>query len=131
MVLVCDTGGGTTDVNVLRLVSSKLEPSRLEQMSWVDGRPVGSTSIDMAFHGILENRLSIPLDYLPADPAVVAHELMHGRFERFKCSYCMALSNTIQTLPLRIPGLPQGLEFSDLHIENSEMIFSRYFTSIN
>ena len=125
VVLVCDAGGGTTDVNVLRLASSKLEPTRLEQLSWVDGRPIGSTSIDMAFHGILENRLSYLRDYLPADPAIVAHQMMHGRFERFKCSYGTALSNTIPTLPLRIPGLPPGLNFPDLNIENSEMIFSR------
>ena len=125
VVLVCDAGGGTTDVNVLRLTSGKGAATRLQQMSWVEGRPVGSTSIDIAFHEIITRRLDKIQDHLKDDVDIVADEMMQSRFERFKCSYGSAVANSIPNLLLEVPGLEPGTNFLDAGIDNSSMAFSR------
>lgn len=38
MILVCDAGGGTTDVNVLKLVSAPGEPTVYEPLGFVEGK---------------------------------------------------------------------------------------------
>lgn len=125
VVLVCDAGGGTTDVNVLRLTSGKGAATRLQQMSWVEGRPVGSTSIDIAFHEVITRRLDKIQDHLKDDVDIVADEMMQSRFERFKCSYGSAVANSIPNLLLEVPGLEPGTNFLDAGIDNSSMAFSR------
>ena len=52
--------------------------------------------------------------------------MMHGRFERMKCSFGTAASSAIPTIPLPIPGLPRGCDFPDLSIEGSKMLITRY-----
>lgn len=37
IVLVCDAGGGTTDVNILQLKSARGEPTKLDQFGSVEG----------------------------------------------------------------------------------------------
>ena len=124
VVLVCDAGGGTTDVNVLKLMSSGAEPTRLQQLSWVEGRPIGSTSIDMDFHRLIVTRLSHIRDRLAGDLEDLADQMMLGRFERFKCSYGTALAEANPNLLLQIPGLQPGVNFPGARIENSMMSFS-------
>ena len=127
VLLICDAGGGTTDVNVLKIMSSKAEPVSLKPLSWVEGRPVGSIAIDNEFHVLIVDRLGHIQDQLREDPDTVANRMMRedGRFERFKCSYGTALSNLMPTLPLRVPGLLDGVYHPEAMIENSSMIFSR------
>ena len=125
VVLVCDAGGGTTDVNVLKLLSSGAEPTRLQQLSWVEGRPIGSTCIDMDFHRLIVTRLSQIRDRLAEDVEELADQMMHGRFERFKCSYGTPLSDANPNLLLQVPGLQPGFNLPSAMIENSMMSFSR------
>ena len=126
IVLVCDAGGGTTDVNVLKLTSGKRAATRLQQMSWVEGRPVGSTSIDIAFHQVITRRLSKIQEHLKDDPELIADEMMQSRFERFKCSYGSPVAMSIPNLLLEVPGLGPGVNLPDAGIDNSTMAFSRY-----
>lgn len=128
VVLVCDAGGGTTDVNVLRIMSAKTEPVSLKPLSWVDGLPIGSNQIDVAFHTLIISRLSLINHHLREDPATVATRMMreNGRFERLKCNYGTNYSQKVPTFPLRIPGLQEGLHHPGAMIENSSMIFSRF-----
>ena len=128
VVLVCDAGGGTTDVNVLRIMSAKTEPVSLKPLNWVDGLPIGSNQIDVAFHNLIVSRLSFVEHHLQEDPATVATRMMreNGRFERLKCNYGTKYSQNVPTFPLRIPGLKEGLYHPRAMIENSSMIFSRF-----
>ncbi|KAL8740298.1 MAG: hypothetical protein Q9190_006981 [Brigantiaea leucoxantha] len=118
VILVCDAGGGTTDVNVLKIVSSRGEATRLQQLSWVEGRPIGSTQIDMKFHGMICERLDQIRNHLLEEPNNVAEKMMQGRFERFKCSYGTAASSSMPSLPLEVPGLPFGFSSANAQIEN-------------
>ena len=125
VILVCDAGGGTTDVNVLRLQSSRTEPTRLQQLSWVEGRPIGSTSIDMECHSLLVRRLRLIQNHLHEDVDVVADQMMQGRFERLKCSFGEHLTASMPNFPLSIPDVPAGLTVPGAKIENSAINLSR------
>lgn len=128
VILVCDAGGGTTDVNVLKIMSSKTEPIALKPLSWVEGRPVGSIAIDTDFYNLIVDRLSHIQHQLQDDPATVANRMMRegGRYERFKCSFGTLAMNNMPTMPLRVPGLCDGVYDAKARVENSSMIFSRY-----
>jgi hypothetical protein len=126
VVLVCDAGGGTTDVNVLKILSSGAEPTRLQQLSWVEGRPIGSTSIDMGVHRLIVQRLSHVQHQLAEDLEVIADQMLHGRFERFKCNYGTPLSDATPALLLPVPGLQPGVICPIAMIQNSKMSFPRF-----
>lgn len=125
VVLACDAGGGTTDVNVLKVLSSGDEPIRLQQLSWVDGRPIGSTNIDMGVHRLIVKRLEKIQGQLEEHLEVVADQMMLGRFERFKCMYGTPLSEASPELLLPVPGLQPGFTSPNAMIQNSMMSFSR------
>lgn len=126
VILVCDAGGGTTDVNVLKLQSSRTEPTRLQQLSWVEGRPIGSTSIDMECHNLLVKRLRLIQDQLSDDAEIVADQMMQGRFERLKCSFGESLTASMPNFPLYIPNVPAGMTVPEAHVENSAINLSRF-----
>ncbi|CAF9942006.1 hypothetical protein IMSHALPRED_003147 [Imshaugia aleurites] len=125
VILVCDAGGGTTDVNVLQLTSLRGQPTQLQQLSWVEGRSIGSALIDINFHHIVSDRLNKIRDFLQGEPDDIAYKMMQGRFERFKCSYGTPASSTIPTIPLEVPGLRPGTHFSNVNIEDSTMKITR------
>lgn len=50
--VVCDAGGGTSDVNVLKVKSARL--MELEALSYTEGRAVGSTVIDFKVRLLIE-----------------------------------------------------------------------------
>ncbi|KAG8532511.1 uncharacterized protein KY384_002388 [Bacidia gigantensis] len=125
VVLVCDAGGGTTDVNALKLISSPSEPTRLKQLSWVEGRPVGSTQIDMEIHRLIVSRLEQVRYDLPGDLDRVADHMVQGKFERFKCSYGTALSASVPNLILKVPGLAPGHSCPAAKIFNADMRLSQ------
>ena len=114
---------------MLQLTSSRGEPTQLQQLSWVEGRAIGSALIDMKFHRIVENRLHKITDYLEGDPDDTARKMMQGRFERFKCSFGTAAASEIPTIPLEVPGLRPGSHFPNVKIEDSTMKITRYVTN--
>lgn len=128
VILVCDAGGGTTDINILKITSNVYEPLALEPLTWVEGRPVGSIAIDKEFYDMILRRLYHIQHMLREDPRVVADRMMHddGTYERFKCSFGTALSNTMPALHLQVLGLPEGLDCADAGIEKSSMVFTRF-----
>lgn len=117
-------------MNVLRLTSSRGEPTQLQQLSWVEGRSIGSALIDISFHHIVSDRLNKIRGYLSGEPGLIAEKMMQGRFERFKCSYGTAASSAIPTIPLQVPGLGPGMHFPNVNIEDSTMKITRYLTSL-
>lgn len=118
------------DVNVLQLMSLRGEPTQLQQLSWVEGRSIGSALIDINFHHIVSDRLNKIRDYLQGEPDDIAEKMMKGRFERFKCSYGTAASSAIPTIPLEVPGLRAGKHFPNVNIEDSTMRITRYASSV-
>ncbi|EEQ87740.1 uncharacterized protein BDCG_02860 [Blastomyces dermatitidis ER-3] len=120
VILVCDAGGGTTDVNVLKILSSKGEPSKLEPLSHVEGQPIGSVFIDFSAHQLIFQRLENVRDHLPASPKDIAWEMMSGGFERFKCSFGTNTNWTTSSLRLKVPFLT-GMNFPEAEVYNGQI----------
>ncbi|KAL4982809.1 hypothetical protein BDW68DRAFT_194927 [Aspergillus falconensis] len=121
IVLVCDSGGGTTDVNVLRLLSSRSEPAQLEQLGSVEGRPIGSVFIDRALHKLITGRLSKVTDHLLQAPEFIAWKMLSGRFQRLKCAFGTDAART-PFLSLDVPFLKDpGVDLPEAGISKGSM----------
>ena len=125
VILVCDAGGGTTDVNVLKMISSRGEPTQLKQLTWVEGHSIGSALIDFKFHHMVSDRLEKIRSHLQSDPETNADQMLHGKFERTKCSYGTLGASANPTIPFPIPGMSPGYSFPNLNIEDSKMILHK------
>ena len=125
VILVCDAGGGTTDVNVLKMNSHRGESTQLKQLTWVEGQSIGSALIDVSFHHMISDRLNKIRSHLQSDPQSIADQMLQGKFERMKCSYGTSAASAIPTIPLQVPGMPPGYNFPNINIEDSKMILRR------
>ncbi|KIX00240.1 uncharacterized protein Z518_10379 [Rhinocladiella mackenziei CBS 650.93] len=120
IILVCDAGGGTTDVNILKLVSPKGQPVKLDPLLKTEGRPIGSALIDIRIQQYLERYLKNIAHRLDHSPAEVAEQMMIGRFERFKCNFGAPGSN-LPYLLLDVPGLPPEVYMPQANVVNSQI----------
>src|SRR5271154_484119 len=121
--LVCDAGGGTTDVNILKTAESNVGQIELEPLSCVEGQPIGSTLINFKVEKLITERLESIRYQLPAESKKIAENMMRTRFETFKCCFGTEAMDVMK-LPLYVTGLPLGLDFPQAHIEDSRMIIT-------
>lgn len=124
VICICDAGGGTTDVNILRLRSDHGEPIKLQSLSKVEGAAVGSALIDIRVQQFLEERLALIASRLPEPVQEVAEKMLLGRFERFKCIFGTTSAN-LPALLLEVPGLPIGTDIPQAGIHNSRIAISQ------
>ncbi|KAJ5930551.1 hypothetical protein N7466_006044 [Penicillium verhagenii] len=122
-ILVCDAGGGTTDVNVLKLISSRGEPTRLEQLGHVEGQPIGSTFIDRQIYDLIFARLQKAHDELGLPPNETAWRMISGRFQRLKCAFGTDASAT-PWLKLDVPSSDSNLTHPAAEIYDGQMRIS-------
>jgi len=122
--LVCDAGGGTTDVNILKVVSADPGKTQLEPLSCVQGKAIGSTLIDFKVERLLEERLKLVRQYIRGEPRVIAHRMMkQGRFEHFKRSFGNPESDL--RVPLQVLTMEPGLDFPQAHIMDSKIFITK------
>lgn len=124
VLLVCDAGGGTTDVNILKVINSAFGRTELRPLSWVEGQPIGSTLIDFKVEKLIEERLKRIQPQLEGNLKEVAKKMMLERFETYKCSFGSAASTGID-LFLRVPGMSDGLDFPNASIRDSKMVITQ------
>ncbi|KAJ5189910.1 hypothetical protein N7472_008924 [Penicillium cf. griseofulvum] len=122
-ILICDAGGGTTDVNVLKLISSRGEPTRLEQLGHVEGQPIGSVFIDRKMHRLICQRLEKIRDHLSIPPSEVAWKMTAGRFQRLKCTFGTE-STLTPWLKLDVPCLESDSDFSEASVYEGQMLIA-------
>jgi hypothetical protein len=120
VLLVCDAGGGTTDVNILKVAMSAYGRIKLKPLSWVQGEAIGSTIIDRKVEKMIRSRLEKVRPFLPGYPILIAEKMILGRFETFKCSFGTEGTNGLD-LFLPIPGMSGGLDFPQVNIEDSKL----------
>jgi hypothetical protein len=126
VLLVCDAGGGTTDLSVLRVTNTVNQAINLEQLDVVFGETIGSAAIDYEFQQLVEARLSaahsaIPLPILPED---AAWEMMKSPdFQASKCEF--GSPDDTPLFSISIPRVPHSYNNPEARIKNGEMTFER------
>jgi hypothetical protein len=122
--LIVDAGGGTTDLNVLRVEATGRAKFELLPLSWTEGSVVGSTIIDYKIRTLIKGRLELVQEHVPGDIEDTARQMMQDSFESFKCSFGSS-GMDVPRLNLSIPGMENGLDFPHVSIEGSRMIITR------
>ena len=126
ILLICDAGGGTTDLSVLRVTDTAGQSLSLEQLDVVFGATIGSTAIDYDFETFTGERLGQadrkqPLGRSPED---LAWEMMKSKdFQNTKCEHGGPDDTPVFSVP--IPKLNSAYVDHDVGIDNGEMRFSR------
>ncbi|KAF2237112.1 hypothetical protein EV356DRAFT_496637 [Viridothelium virens] len=129
LLLICDAGGGTTDLSTLRVTDTAIRVLSLEQVDVVEGANVGSAAIDDDFMNFAEARLreanqSQPLDL---DIEETVYEMMKGKeFQNIKCEH--GAPDETPMFSLVIPGLshsysnpPANIERGELHMAKEDL----------
>jgi hypothetical protein len=128
ILLVCDAGGGTTDLSVLRVTNTVNQSISLQQLDVVFGETIGSAAIDYEFEKLVARRLNAahaisPLPILPED---AAWEMMKSRdFQAVKCEY--GSPDDTPLFSIGIPRAPHTYTNLDpeVRIKGGEMTFER------
>lgn len=128
VLMVCDAGGGTTDLSVLRVTGTVNQAISLQQLDVVFGETIGSAAIDYEFERLVVQRLSTAhaTNPLPTDPGEAAWEMMKScDFQAVKCEY--GSPDDTPLFSIGIPKVPQSYNNSDpeVRIRNGEMTFDR------
>lgn len=123
--LVCDAGGGTTDLNVLKVKSTASASMQLTPLSWTEGRAAGSTLIDYKVQMLITQRLKKITGYVNGDLSSVAASMMLEKFSTFKCSFGSD-SISVPQLLLPVPNLAPGVSLPDASVEDSKLVLYRW-----
>ncbi|KAK5698365.1 hypothetical protein LTR17_023739 [Elasticomyces elasticus] len=123
--LVCDAGGGTTDLNVLKVRSVGRNQTQLEPLSSNEGSSIGSTVIDYRIRIKLEKCLRPVQSHLRSDIRTTVHKMMQDRYEGFKCTLGEEGMN-VPTLQMPIPDFPPGRDYPEACIEDSRLVLKRW-----
>ncbi|KAJ5930577.1 hypothetical protein N7466_006070 [Penicillium verhagenii] len=124
VILICDAGGGTMDVNILKLLSVPGEPTVFAPLGLVEGEASGSVMIDIGAHQLLCDKLEQISTVLPLPARELARQTLENGFEDYKCSFGAAGSKA-EPLLLAIPGLDEGSSFPGIGIEKGLIAFSQ------
>jgi hypothetical protein len=125
VLLVCDIGGGTTDLSILKVKQSTPQ-TQLEQMDVVQGRTIGSAKIDEAFETLALQRLIFANSTVPfrEDPQQIAWRMMKSReFQNAKCDFGSHDDSPIFAVPA--PGLDANYNNDQCHIYNGAIHFGK------
>ncbi|KAF2827017.1 hypothetical protein CC86DRAFT_350249 [Ophiobolus disseminans] len=128
ILLVCDAGGGTTDLSVLSVTNTANQAINLQQLDVVYGETIGSAAIDYEFEQLVMHRLTLAnaTNPIAIDPGDAAWEMMKSRdFQAVKCEY--GAPDDTPLFSIGIPRVPQTYNNSDpdVRIRNGEMTFER------
>ncbi|PVH93403.1 hypothetical protein DM02DRAFT_619306 [Periconia macrospinosa] len=132
ILLVCDAGGGTTDLSVLRVTTPNGSPDSqdisLQQLDVVFGETIGSAAIDYEFEKMVSERLERANETAPLniDYQDAAWEMMKSRdFQAVKCEY--GAPDDTPLFSIAIPRLPYTYNHPDpeMRIKGGEMTFNR------
>ncbi|EEH45662.2 uncharacterized protein PADG_01812 [Paracoccidioides brasiliensis Pb18] len=136
VILICDAGGGTTDVSVLKVLSTQKfeireghteEVLELEQLDFVNGRPIGSVRIDQAFQRLIETRLKC-IDYNSENVSwslkYAARDLTKGSFQTIKENFGYQIESVLSKIAPYVPGLPRAYHNPEEGFENGRIILT-------
>lgn len=125
VVLVCDAGGGTTDLSVMRILGAFQGALILKQLDVVVGRTIGSVAIDREFEDYCCSRLEqVKKTFnLSIDPFEVAWNMMKSReYQNTKCDFGSPDTTPLFSVP--VPELSSTLSDEQFGISNGSMTFT-------
>ncbi|CAI6291398.1 unnamed protein product [Periconia digitata] len=129
ILLVCDAGGGTTDLSVLRISPfSNEQDMQLQQLDVVFGDAIGSATIDWEFENAISERLERANETEPLgiDFTNAGYEMTKSRdFQAVKCEY--GAPDDTPIFSVAVPRLPYSYNHKDpdIGIRGGEMTFRR------
>ncbi|KAF2012201.1 hypothetical protein BU24DRAFT_353163 [Aaosphaeria arxii CBS 175.79] len=132
ILLVCDIGGGTTDLSVFRIKDTANHQGslRLEQIDVVFGATIGSTELDNLFEDSVLQRL----EEANRDAPLMLEDLQDTawdmrvckEFQNAKCSYGIdETESETEFFFVRIPRLDRAYTNERFGIRAGEMVFRR------
>lgn len=132
MLIVCDIGGGTTDLSAFRVKDTGINQDSLslEQVDVVFGATVGSTEVDNLFEDHVFDRLERANQAQPMmleDLEATAWDMrVCKEFQNAKCSYGIDESDSeTEFFFVRIPKLDRAYSNERFGIRAGEMMFRR------
>ncbi|KAL8732759.1 MAG: hypothetical protein Q9166_002540 [cf. Caloplaca sp. 2 TL-2023] len=126
ILLVCDAGGGTTDLSVLTVSDTTTDALSLQQLDVVFGATIGSAAIDYDFESYARSRLELAhlTSPLPVSPEEIAWEMMKSRdFQNTKCEHGGPDGAPVFSVP--ISRLDPAYVNHTVGIDHGEMKFTR------
>lgn len=123
VLLVCDAGGGTTDVALLEQTSPQAERPELRELINVPGIDVGSTNIDLAFEKLVESRLQASGLNLKEN---TSWTMMHSPdFQNWKCTFGELSTQDTPKFLVPVPLLNENVSNRQAGIERGKMAFTQ------
>ncbi|TVY89880.1 hypothetical protein LAWI1_G005493 [Lachnellula willkommii] len=127
IILICDAGGGTTDLGLIQVHDANPKQPLLKQVAAVKGVGVGSTMIDRAFEALVQRKLNAHPDAML--PKELAHKIARGSsFQSIKHNFgTRAATQEVYKLALDRLGLGISPQFEHLGlgITSGKMQFLR------
>jgi hypothetical protein len=123
ILLVADCGGGTTDLNIMRVRGLRGVVPSLEQLSVVEGKAIGSTQIDNEFEDLVLDRLQQADAHMPMhlDLDATAWAMMKSaQYLNAKCCFGQPDDSDFRVL---IPDLDYGYSNPHFGIYDCQMQF--------
>ncbi|KAF2841345.1 hypothetical protein M501DRAFT_1029446 [Patellaria atrata CBS 101060] len=126
ILLVCDAGGGTTDLSVLRVTNAQSNSISLQQLDVVFGDTIGSAAIDFDFERFVRARLEEANRVMPIGISAegAAWEMMKSKeFQNTKCEFGGPSDTPL--FSITVPHLSTNYLNRTMGIDNGEMRFTR------
>ncbi|TVY50244.1 hypothetical protein LCER1_G008257 [Lachnellula cervina] len=117
IILICDAGGGTTDLGLIEVHDANPKQPLLKQVAAVKGVGVGSTMIDRAFEALVQRKLNAHPDAML--PKELAHKIAKGAsFQSIKHNFgTRAATQEVYKLALDRLGLGISPQFEHLGLD--------------
>lgn len=128
VLLVCDIGGGTTDLSVLKVSKITDSHPELKAMDTVQGKTIGSAKIDEAFEKLVLQRLDAANQSIPFHSTVkltdMAWQMMKSKeFQNTKCEFGAHDDTPFFQVPTF--GIANSYRNEQPQISNGTMRFAR------
>ncbi|KAK3655219.1 hypothetical protein LTR56_003640 [Elasticomyces elasticus] len=124
--LICDAGGGTTNVNTMKVhsIDRWIGPTGIElhTLDHVEGVPIGSMLIDFRMLEHITERLQLIEDHLEGELVCLAEEMLRGKFQTVKHSFP---NPVVDHFTLDVKGLAGSHTFPNAGITDSRMAIDR------
>ncbi|EME78602.1 uncharacterized protein MYCFIDRAFT_190830 [Pseudocercospora fijiensis CIRAD86] len=132
ILVVCDAGGGTTDLSALEVTETMTDVLLLKQLRQVDivgGENIGSVGIDFEFQKQVEAKLKLAnsATRFGIDPEEAAWEMAKGRdFQNVKCEHGSSyepprFSVPVQHLHLNCVSEEARISRGEMHFDKEEL----------